>query len=220
MFADLVVLPLPPAATYFDRGINYFDVAPFYGDGEAEEKMGIALEPYRKRVFLACKTLVRDVGTKIKVEPILGLPIIKDLIVDMEPFFNNYKRIKPWFINNDPEPEKERYQTPERRLLFDDTTKCILCACCTTSCPSESWIRVFSSLTASSRGRRAGSTHCPAGRSRSKSCRRCAASLCSSSICPRRIRLCLSLSTTCRRANRARSRSVAVEMRFGTREIQ
>jgi succinate dehydrogenase / fumarate reductase iron-sulfur subunit len=85
---------------------------------------------------LACKTLVRDVGTKITVEPILGLRIIKDLIVDMGPFFENYKKVMPWFINNDPEPEKERLQSPADRERFDDTTKCILCACCTTSCPS------------------------------------------------------------------------------------
>ena len=85
---------------------------------------------------LACKTLVRDVGTKITVEPILGLRVIKDLIVDMEPFFDNYKKVMPWFINHDPEPEKERPQSPEQRERFDDTTKCILCACCTTSCPS------------------------------------------------------------------------------------
>ncbi len=85
---------------------------------------------------LACKTLVRDVGTKITVEPILGLRVIKDLIVDMEPFFENYREVMPWFINNDPEPEQERPQSPEDRERFDDTTKCILCACCTTSCPS------------------------------------------------------------------------------------
>jgi len=85
---------------------------------------------------LACKTLVRDVGTKITVEPILGLRVIKDLIVDMEPFFENYREVMPWFVNNDPEPEKERYQSHEDRERFDDTTKCILCACCTTSCPS------------------------------------------------------------------------------------
>ena len=85
---------------------------------------------------LACKTLVRDVGTKITVEPILGLRVIKDLIVDMGPFFDNYKKVMPWFINNDPEPVKERLQSIADRAIFDDTTKCILCACCTTSCPS------------------------------------------------------------------------------------
>ena len=90
------------------------------------------------RNMLACKTLVRDVGYNITVEPVLGLKVIKDLIVDMDPFFNNYKKILPWFINDSPLPAdgKERLQSPEQRARFDDTTKCILCACCTTSCPS------------------------------------------------------------------------------------
>jgi succinate dehydrogenase / fumarate reductase iron-sulfur subunit len=85
---------------------------------------------------LACKTLVRDTGPKISVQPLLGLRVIKDLIVDMEPFFEHYRSIKPWLINDDPEPERERTQSAQQRMLFDDTTKCILCACCTTSCPS------------------------------------------------------------------------------------
>jgi len=87
---------------------------------------------------LACKALVRDVGATITVEPILGLKVIKDLIVDMEPFFDNYKKMLPYFINDSPLPPdgRERLQTPEQRARFDDTTKCILCAACTTSCPS------------------------------------------------------------------------------------
>lgn len=85
---------------------------------------------------LACKVLVKDVGTKIKVEPILGLPVVKDLIVDMEPFFENYRSVKPFLVNDEPPPQKERLQTVEQRSIFDDTTKCILCAACTTSCPS------------------------------------------------------------------------------------
>ncbi len=85
---------------------------------------------------LACKTLVQDVGKRITVEPILGLPVIKDMIVDMEPFFENYRSVMPYFINNDPPPNKERLQSPEERERFDDTTKCILCAACTTACPS------------------------------------------------------------------------------------
>ena len=85
---------------------------------------------------LACKTLVRDTGTKITVQPLLGLRVIKDLIVDMQPFFEHYRSVKPWFVNDDPEPEKERSQSVEQRAIFDDTTKCILCACCTTGCPS------------------------------------------------------------------------------------
>ncbi|OGN74432.1 MAG: succinate dehydrogenase iron-sulfur subunit [Chloroflexi bacterium GWB2_49_20] len=85
---------------------------------------------------LACKALVHDFGAKITVEPILGLRVIKDLIVDMEPFFDNFRKVLPYFINDDPAPEKERYQSQEDRERFDDTTKCILCAACTTSCPS------------------------------------------------------------------------------------
>jgi succinate dehydrogenase / fumarate reductase iron-sulfur subunit len=85
---------------------------------------------------LACKVLVRDVGSKIKVEPILGMSVIKDLIVDMEPFFESYRSVLPYLINDEPEPVAERPQTQEQRARFDDTTKCILCAACTTSCPS------------------------------------------------------------------------------------
>ena len=90
------------------------------------------------RNYLACKVLVRDLGSYITVEPLLGLKVVKDLIVDMEPFFDNYKKVLPYFINDSPLPEdgKERRQSPEQRQRFDDTTKCILCAACTTSCPS------------------------------------------------------------------------------------
>lgn len=86
---------------------------------------------------LACKALVKEIHSdKITVEPILGLPVIKDLIVDMEPFFDHYRSVLPYFVNNEPPPVQERLQSPEDRERFDDTTKCILCACCTTSCPS------------------------------------------------------------------------------------
>lgn len=85
---------------------------------------------------LACKVLVKDVGTRIMVEPLLGLSIKKDLVVDMEPFFEQYRSVMPFMINDDPPPAQERHQTVEQRARFDDTTKCILCAACTTSCPS------------------------------------------------------------------------------------
>jgi succinate dehydrogenase / fumarate reductase iron-sulfur subunit len=85
---------------------------------------------------LACKVLFQELGSVVSVEPITGLPVIKDLVVDMEPFMENYRSVLPYFINDDPPPAKERYQSQEDRLVFDDTTKCILCACCTTSCPS------------------------------------------------------------------------------------
>jgi len=86
---------------------------------------------------LACKVLVKDIrGSKITVEPLLGLRVIKDLIVDMEPFFEHYRSVMPYLVNDEPPPKRERLQSPEERERFDDTTKCILCAACTTSCPS------------------------------------------------------------------------------------
>jgi succinate dehydrogenase / fumarate reductase iron-sulfur subunit len=90
------------------------------------------------RNHLACKILVRDLGETIKIEPLLGLKVIKDLIVDMGPFFENYKKVLPYFINESPLPAdgRERLQSVEDRARFDETTKCILCAACTTSCPS------------------------------------------------------------------------------------
>ena len=85
---------------------------------------------------LACKVLVKTVGAKVTVEPLLGLPVVKDLIVDMEPFFEHYRSVLPYLINEESPPADERRQSPEQRARFDDTTKCILCAACTTSCPS------------------------------------------------------------------------------------
>ena len=86
---------------------------------------------------LACKTLVKDLNIKkpITVEAIKGLPLEKDLVVDMEPFFAAYRQVKPFLITSGNEPTRERLQTIEDRATFDDTTKCILCAACTTSCP-------------------------------------------------------------------------------------
>jgi len=85
---------------------------------------------------LACKVLVREVGAKLTVEPLLGLRVLKDLIVDLEPFFESYRSLLPYLVNHDPLPSGERLQSPEQRARFDDTTKCILCAACTTACPS------------------------------------------------------------------------------------
>jgi succinate dehydrogenase / fumarate reductase iron-sulfur subunit len=93
---------------------------------------------------LACKVLVNRLAkeesdsVQIQVEPILGLPVVKDLVVDMEPFFDHLRSVKPYFVNDGPLPEngRERFQSHEDRMKFDDTTKCILCAACTTSCPS------------------------------------------------------------------------------------
>jgi succinate dehydrogenase / fumarate reductase iron-sulfur subunit len=85
---------------------------------------------------LACKLLVKDVGDQITVEPLLGLRVIKDLIVDMEPFFEHYRSVLPFLVNDETPPERERLQSVEERQRFDDSTKCILCAACTTACPS------------------------------------------------------------------------------------
>ncbi len=85
---------------------------------------------------LACKVLVKDVGHKITIEPILGMTAQKDLIVDMDPFWEHYRSVMPYFVSEEAEPETERVQSVEQRERYDDTTKCILCAACTTSCPS------------------------------------------------------------------------------------
>jgi succinate dehydrogenase / fumarate reductase, iron-sulfur subunit len=84
---------------------------------------------------LACKVLVREVGDQVTVEPLRGLPVAKDLLVDMEPFFASYRQVLPYLINEQPAPDTERRQSQQERERFDDTTKCILCAACTTSCP-------------------------------------------------------------------------------------
>jgi len=84
---------------------------------------------------LACKVLIKDLKQPITVAPIRGLPVEKDLVVDMEPFFAAYRKVQPFLINDDPEPTRERLQSQDERERFDDTTKCILCAACTTSCP-------------------------------------------------------------------------------------
>ncbi|GGV03194.1 succinate dehydrogenase iron-sulfur subunit [Streptomyces spectabilis] len=86
---------------------------------------------------LACKTLIKDINPAkpITVEPIKGLTVLKDLVVDMEPFFQAYRDVMPFLVTTGNEPTRERLQSPEDRERFDDTTKCILCAACTSSCP-------------------------------------------------------------------------------------
>jgi succinate dehydrogenase / fumarate reductase, iron-sulfur subunit len=90
---------------------------------------------------LACKILMQDVvkdGGTLTIEPLLGLKVIKDLIVDMDPFFKHYESVMPFFVNDEPVPAdgRERTQSIADRERFDQGTKCILCAACTTSCPS------------------------------------------------------------------------------------
>ena len=90
---------------------------------------------------LACKLLMKDMLPKdgkpltITVEALKGLLVQKDLVVDMEPFFDAFRAIKPYLMTSGNEPTRERIQSAADRARFDDTTKCILCACCTSSCP-------------------------------------------------------------------------------------
>ena len=88
---------------------------------------------------LACMMRVADLKEPVAIRPLPGLPVIRDLIVDMSQFFKQYHSIKPYLINNDPPPEKERLQSPEDREELNGLFECILCACCTTACPSFWW---------------------------------------------------------------------------------
>ncbi len=88
---------------------------------------------------LACITSLSSLKQPIEIRPLPGLPVIRDLIVDMTQFFKQYHSIKPYLVNNDPPPETERLQSPKDRLELDGLYECILCGCCTTACPSFWW---------------------------------------------------------------------------------
>ena len=88
---------------------------------------------------LSCITPLSGLTEPVEIRPLPGLPVIRDLIVDMTQFFQQYHSIKPYLINNDPPPETERLQSPEERAALDGVYECILCACCSTSCPSFWW---------------------------------------------------------------------------------
>ena len=88
---------------------------------------------------LACVTKIADLKEPVVLKPLPGLPIIRDLIVDMTQFFKQYHSIKPFVINHDTPPETERLQSPTDRLELDGLYECILCACCSTACPSFWW---------------------------------------------------------------------------------
>ncbi|QZA78883.1 succinate dehydrogenase iron-sulfur subunit [Deefgea tanakiae] len=88
---------------------------------------------------LACITDIDTLKQPIEVRPLPGLPVIRDLIVDMTQFFKQYHSIKPYVINDSPAPDRERLQSQEDRKELDGLYECILCACCSTSCPSFWW---------------------------------------------------------------------------------
>ena len=88
---------------------------------------------------LACITNLRDLKEPIELKPLPGLPVIRDLIVDMSQFFKQYHSVKPYLVNDTQPPERERLQSPEDRDELNGLYECILCACCSTACPSFWW---------------------------------------------------------------------------------
>jgi len=88
---------------------------------------------------LACVTPLSSLADPVVLRPLPGRPVIRDLIVDMEQFYKQYRAVKPWLQNSDPEPEVERLQSPAQRDQIDGLYECILCGCCSTACPSFWW---------------------------------------------------------------------------------
>ncbi len=88
---------------------------------------------------LACITNLKTLKEPVELRPLPGLPVVRDLIVDMSQFFKQYHSIKPYLVNDEPPPERERLQSPEERDNLDGLYECILCACCSTACPSFWW---------------------------------------------------------------------------------
>lgn len=90
---------------------------------------------------LACMTPMSEVVQrgKLVLRPLPGLPVVRDLVVDMSQFYTQYEKVKPYLINSNPAPAQERLQSPEDRAELDGLYECILCACCSTSCPSFWW---------------------------------------------------------------------------------
>jgi succinate dehydrogenase / fumarate reductase, iron-sulfur subunit len=88
---------------------------------------------------LACITKLADLPAHVTVRPLPGLPVIRDLIVDMTQFFKQYHSVKPYVLNDEPAPERERLQSPQERDALNGLYECILCACCSTACPSFWW---------------------------------------------------------------------------------
>ena len=90
---------------------------------------------------LACITPVSEAakGGKLILRPLPGLPVVRDLVVDMTQFYRQYEKVTPYLINDKPAPARERLQSPEERAELDGLYECILCACCSTSCPSFWW---------------------------------------------------------------------------------
>ncbi len=88
---------------------------------------------------LACVTSIRELAQPVVLRPLPGLPVLRDLIVDLTPFWTQYHSVRPWLINDTPPPARERPQSPSQREALNGLYECILCACCTSACPSFWW---------------------------------------------------------------------------------
>lgn len=129
-----------------DRVLDALHVIKWYQDGTlalrrscAHGICGSDAMVINGRARLACKVLLKNAaqeGDPITVEALPSFPIIKDLVVDMGVFFEKYRAIQPYLIDDTPPPERERVQSPGERGRYDDTTKCILCGACTGACPT------------------------------------------------------------------------------------
>ena len=131
------------AAEPTDRVLDLLHTVKWYHDGSlafrrscAHGICGSDAMMINGRNRLACKVLLRGLKQPVTIEPMRGFPVVKDLIVDMTGFFEKYRAVKPYLVNDEPAPMTERLQSPQARERYDDTTKCVLCGACTTSCPS------------------------------------------------------------------------------------
>jgi succinate dehydrogenase / fumarate reductase iron-sulfur subunit len=134
------VVPAEPS----DRVLDLLHHVKWYQDGSltfrrscAHGVCGSDAMLINGRNRLACEYLVKDAGQRITVEPVRGSPVVKDLLIDLDGFWEKYRSVMPYLVNDEvPEDGKERRQSQEERDRFEDTSKCILCGACTTACPS------------------------------------------------------------------------------------
>ena len=134
------VVPAEPS----DRVLDLLHQVKWYQDGSltfrrscAHGVCGSDAMLINGRNRLACEYLVKDAGQRITVEPVRGSPVVKDLLIDLDGFWEKYRSVMPYLVNDEvPEDGKERRQSQEERERFEDTSKCILCGACTTACPS------------------------------------------------------------------------------------
>ena len=133
---DVPVEPMDRVLDLLTRAKELFDGSITFRRSCAHGVCGSDALLINGRNRLACKLRVEQLGRTITVAPLPGLPVVKDLVVDMEGFFGKYRSVMPFLVASDVEGSGERRQSPEQREAYDDTTKCILCAACTTSCPS------------------------------------------------------------------------------------